>query len=44
MIIVEVVPYKTFKEKLQLMKKLRRCRIESYPTYLYIERMVSDDN
>lgn len=38
--VVEVIPYKTFKERLQLMKKIQstqKAKIEIYSNYLYVE-------
>lgn len=38
--IVEVIPFKTFKHRIQLMKKIQdtqKAKIEIYSTYLYVE-------
>lgn len=38
--IVEVIPYKTFRERLQLVKKIQdtqKAKIEIYSAYLYVE-------
>jgi biotin synthase-like enzyme len=37
--VVEVISYKSFKERLQLMKNLKNCKIEVCKNYLYIERI-----
>ena len=39
MIIVEVIPYLTFKQRIKLTKELHKCKVFIYPTYLYIERV-----
>jgi hypothetical protein len=41
MVTVEVIPYKSFKERLRLIKTIKRDRrtlIEIYSTYIYIEK------
>lgn len=40
--LVEVIPYKTFKERLQLIKELtkQKCKIEIFNNYLYVERTI----
>lgn len=38
MIIIEVIPFKTFKERLRLVKEYeRRGKVEVYSDYVYIE-------
>lgn len=38
MIVVQVIPYKTFKERLQLVKKYEgKAKIIIYDQYIYIE-------
>ncbi|MZK54125.1 hypothetical protein [Clostridium beijerinckii] len=38
MIVIEVIPFKTFKERLQLVKEYeRKGKIEVYSDYVYIE-------
>lgn len=36
--IVEMIPFKSFKEKIRLTKKYEKCRVEVISNYLYIER------
>ena len=39
MIVIEVIPYKTFKERLQVTKKYEgKAKITIYDRYIYIER------
>lgn len=41
--LIEVIFYSTFKEKLQLIKelKLQRCTIEVFSRYLYVTRTIN---
>lgn len=41
MIVIEVIPFKTFKERIQIVKKYAKSgvRVRIYKTYIYIERI-----
>ncbi|WP_291548031.1 hypothetical protein [Clostridium sp. HMP27] len=44
MIVIEVIPYRTFKEKIKLVKEhLGQGKIEVYKSYIYIEREEKND-
>jgi hypothetical protein len=47
MVTVEVIPYSSFKQRIRLIKSIKRDRrtlIEIYSTYIYVERGGTDDD
>lgn len=43
MIVVEVIPYRSFKHRLQLVKEyVGKAKIIIYDTYIYVERIEGD--
>lgn len=45
MVVVEVIPYKTFRERLQVTKEYDgRGKIIIYDHYIYIERIIDKKN
>lgn len=38
MLVIEVIPYKGFKEKIRLTKLYKNFRVTVYENYIYIER------
>lgn len=45
MLVVEVIPFRSFKERLQLVKRyIGKAQIIIYDTYVYIERIEGEIN
>lgn len=36
---IEVIPYKTFKEKIRITKELKNCKIEIHKDYILTEKV-----
>ena len=41
--VVEVIPYRSFKQKIQLVKRyIGKAKAEIYDTYIYVERIEAE--
>lgn len=40
LIIIELIPYQNFREKIALTKKYSHCKIEILNNYIYVERWI----
>lgn len=43
MLVIEVIPYKSFKEKIRITKLYKEAKIIIYETYIYVEYKIEED-
>ncbi|MDF2878612.1 MAG: hypothetical protein K0S30_1708 [Clostridia bacterium] len=43
MLVIEVIPYRSFKEKIRLTKLYKKAKVIIYKTYIYVEYKIEEE-